>query len=240
MAEPTLLLVAPSSESVIPEKLNATLGFSQFISPSYLINRLLSLALDFDPLELAEKTVAGDWSAVARAGRALAILGDYCDEVAADLHAGSTGASADWDGQAAEASHANFTRLSTAVQDQADALRAAGQEYLSVSAGMQQTAVLMDSLLRQLMDLAIAAAASAAATAVASSFTAGFAALAGSATVSGYVIRITAVGLEMVKVHDMAVNMCNGSVGLLAGYLGALQGFDSAPLPSSYEHTEVA
>lgn len=240
MGDPTLLLVAPSDDQVVPKPLNDWIGFSQFISPSYWINYCIAAAFDYNPLELVEKTVAGDWNAAAQAGRAFEILGDYCDEMAAQLHMGSTTAAADWDGQAADAAHTYFTGLSTAIKDQADALRAAGGEYLSVSAGMQQTGVLMDSLLRQAMDWLIIAAAAAAATAATAAVTAGAGLLVGGGAVAASIARVAALAKQILAAHDLAVNMCNGSVGLIAGYLGALRDFETTTLPASYDNKVIS
>ena len=238
MTDATGVLVAPSDAPVIPDLVNNMLGFSQYISPSYWIDWGIKQAFGFSPIEVVTKTVAGDWNAVSQAGRSLEILGTYCDEVAAQIHTASTTAAADWDGEAAEAAQLYFSTLSTAIQEQADALRSAGGEYLAVSAGMEQTAALIGSLLSQAMDWLIIAAASAAATA-ASSWT-GIGAIVGGTATAASIIKVVTLANQIMDAHDLAVNMCNGSIGVIAGFLGAIHDFESTALPASYDNKVVA
>lgn len=237
MSDPTTVLVPPSDAPVIPDLVNNMLGFSQYISPSYWVNQCIAMASGFNVLETVTKTVAGDWNAVSQAGRALELLGSYHNELAAELRVATTKVGADWEGGAADAASGYFTDLADALDDQATQMKNAGNQYLSVSAGMEQSAVAIDSLLRSAMDWLIIAAASAAATAAASWTGVGLL-VGGTATVAS--IARAATLLKQVKdAHDLAVLMANGATGLIAGYLGAIKGFESTALPSSYDNTLV-
>lgn len=237
MTDPTSVLVPPTDAPVIPDLLNNMLGFSQYVSPAYWLNWCITQATGFNLTETVAKAVAGDWNAVSQAGRSLEILGAYHAELAVEIRLANTQVSADWDGGAADAASVYFTNLAAALDNQATEMKTAGGQYLSVSAGMQQSASVIDGLLQSGMDWLIIAVASAIATAATAGTGIG-AVIGGSATLAS-IWRAAQILGKVMDAHDAAVAMANTATGVIAGSLGAIKGFESTALPQSYDNALV-
>lgn len=237
MSDPTSVLAPPTDAPVIPDLLNNMLGFSQYVSPAYWLNWCITQATGFNLTETVAKSVAGDWNAVSQAGRSLEILGAYHAELADEIRLANKRVGADWDGGAADAASVYFTTLADKLDDQAKEMKKAGGQYLSVSAGMQQSASVIDGLLQSGMDWLIIAVASAIATAATAGTGIG-AVIGGSATLAS-ILRAAQILGKVMDAHDAAVLMCNSATGIIAGSLGAIKGFESTELPKSYDNVLV-
>ena len=144
----------------------------------------------------------------------------------------------DWQGHAAESAKEYFTKLSTVLKSQIPDLAGLGAQFESIATGMYEMSNAIKGLLETLTDYLIAIGIEAAA-AAASSWTVVGPILSGAAAAVTITEAIGTWG-KIVEVHTHAWNAVQGFVGLVAGYLGGLQGLDTHPLPAgAYDHPGV-
>jgi hypothetical protein len=181
---------------------------------------------------------SGDFEAAQRAGVALQSL--------ASFHAayGAAVASAtdevvgyDWRGNAADAAGSYLHTLARSVRDNEAALADIGKQFETMATGVYMSAQGFKGLFEIALDLALVAAIKAAASAVNIWNPAGWG-LAG--VVAALIAKIAHVWYQAVQVHDKAWQSTQAFAGVVAGYLGGLDGLDELALPAtSYDHPGV-
>lgn len=237
MTSPTSVLVTPSDADPLPDAVQLIFSAGDLVSPTAWIRWVLDQVCDFDPIEDVARWVSGDWNRVMQASRALASLGDYHACLAEELDVARRAVAADWDGAAAEAADAYFTSLVAALAEQEAALNGIAGQFQAVAVGMSQAADVLAGLVNSLLDWVIVAAVSAAAAAASSWTVVG--GIAGGAATAGAIARAASIATQIIGAHALATSMASGAVGVIAGYLGALRGFQGVTLPSAYDHPGV-
>jgi phage-related minor tail protein len=140
--------------------------------------------------------------------------------------------------QAATNANDYFTNLIKTLRDQIDALHGIAGQFHALAAGMREMAQPLQSLCQDLMDWLIAIAISAAASA-ASSWTVVGGIAGGIATVAA-IYEAIKTWLMIIDAHDAAWATVQGITGLMAGYLGGLQGMKKHELTNAaYNHPGV-
>lgn len=235
-AAPADALTAPVAEAPIPDLVNNILGGKQYISPSYWLGWVMEKVCGVNPWGWIAEQVAGDWNAAAEASDALNKLAEFNTRYSASIRDEMKVLIPDhWDGNAAEKAGAYFGEVAAKLQDQVDALKAVAGEFRTLAAGMEEMAQALQSLCQDLADLLIVIAISAAATA-ATSWTGVGAIIGGSAT-AVEIAQAIKLWYLVLDAHDAAWAAVQAFTGLCAGYLGALHGMASHPLPSGvYDH----
>mgnify|MGYP003418669514 FL=1 len=231
-------LTTPDDGAVIPdaaELIVSSLG--TILSPTGWIRTVWGRVAGWEPMTDWVKPVSGDWNAVAQASRGYDEMARYFDEYATELNSANNTVQANWDGNAADAASTYFSAIVSPLQEFSAALTAAANEYSAVSVGMHRIAAEVASLIGIVTDKLIFLAIEAAATA-ATSWTLigpliGGAAMA--ATIASTINSVKAVGTAL----SVGQHIIDTSVGVIAGFLGALHGIDSLALPNggaAYDH----
>ena len=238
-AAPAAALTPPVAVAPIPDLVNNILGGKQYISPSFWMGWAMDKIWGFNPWEWIAEQVAGDWNAAAEASNALKKLAEFNTRYAAAVNdATNQLIPQQWDGQAAEQAQTYFSRLATALQAQVDALESVSGQFRTLAAGMEEMAQALQSLCQDLLDLVIVIGITAAATA-ATRWTGVGAVVGGSATAAS-IAQAIRLWYIVIDVHDAAWASVQAFTGICAGYLGALQGMESYPLPAGiYNHPGV-
>lgn len=235
MPEP---LAVPDDGAIIPdaaELIVSSLG--TILSPTGWIRTVWGWVAGYDPIAEWAKPVSGDWNAVAQASRGYDELSRYFAEYADELQVSTTTALADWDGNAADAAEAYFTAIVAPLVEFSTALSSAASQYSAVAVGMHRTAAELASLVGILTDWLIFTAAAAAA-AAASSWTIVGGIAGGAATATGIAAAIKTIA-SIGTALSLGQHLIDTSVGLIAGYLGAIHGIENLELPgggTGYDH----
>lgn len=236
---PSAELVTPNASPPIPDLVNNILGAKQYISPSYWIGWIVQQVCGTNPWEWVIEQYTGDWQAAADAGEALKNLADFNRQYAIAISSESKALFGDeWQGHAADAAKAYFEGLVKTLNDQVTSLESIASQFHSMAAGMEEAAQGLQSLFQDLTDLVIVAAIAAAATA-ASSWTI-FGGIAGALATAASIAAAVEAWYAVLSAHDAAWSGVQVFTGLVAGYLGGLQGLELHALPgSSYNHPGV-
>ena len=238
MSEPSSALVAPVPSAPIPDFVDYMMHFPDLISPSAWLLWVIEQVCGVNPVDWVTENFSGDWETMSTASSALEHLGSYHELYAAEVASAQATFEGGWDGEAATAASTYFSALSADVAAQATALRGIAREVDAVAQGMKSFQDALGSAIGMLLDWALVAAASAAA-AAASSWTI-IGGIIGGASTAFAISQATRMWLKAIEIHGMAVAAADGLLGLTAGYLGALHGFEAHPLPSgAYDNTQV-
>lgn len=230
MSDPSGALTAPRSSEPIPEIADLLLHFPDLISPSYWLMWVIKQVSGVNPLEWATEHFSGDWEKMSEAADALRKLADFHDRYAGEIEDAARTVGAGWDGKAAGAADDYLASVSQAVESQARVLRSAAGEVDQVAFGMSSLQTALVSVIGVLLDWALVAAASAAA-AAASSWTIVGGILGGASTAFA-ISQATRAWLKAIQIHGAAVTAVDALVGVMAGYLGAIEDFSAVPLPA--------
>ncbi|MBB5870769.1 hypothetical protein F4553_004148 [Allocatelliglobosispora scoriae] len=236
---PAAELVAPVANPPIPDLVNNILGAKQYISPSYWIGWIVQQVCGTNPWEWVIEQYTGDWHAAAEASDALKNLADFNRQYALAIESEGRAVFGDeWQGHAADAAKAYFDGIVKTLHDQVAALESISGQFHSLTAGMQEAAQGLQSLFQDLTDLVIVAAISAAATAASSWTVVG--GIAGALATAASIAAAVEVWYAVLSAHDAAWAGVQVFTGLVAGYLGGLQGMEQHALPgSAYNHPGV-
>lgn len=237
MSAPSEALDYPWPTYPIPTGVEALLGLSDWISPSYYLRKGIEIALGTDPAQWLGEEFGGDWQKVSSVATALEQLGEYLHVLGTDIQRASSGMAPAWDGTAAENASIHFERLAVAVQDLQGPLDSIAKEFDSTAVGMKNFADAIVDLLGLLMDYLIELAIAAAAT-TAFSWTGVGLAIGGAGT-AYLAYKATSTWMKVVEVHGHASTMAKGVVGVTAGYLSLLDVDDELELPGAYDHPKV-
>ncbi|WP_240519732.1 hypothetical protein [Amycolatopsis antarctica] len=214
------------------------LGASQYISVSYWIGEAIELVCGVNPGEWVAEKFAGDFEAVQKAGVAVENLAMFNGDFAAAINKGLSEVADGWGGNAYDTANEYFSKVATTIDGQVDTLESLGRDIKEVAVGMYETAKGVKGLLDQLMDLLIAIGIELAA-AAASSWTVIGPILSGAAAVAT-VTKAMGVWGQALNAHTTAWNSAQAFVGVVAGYLGALDDADLKALPEgNYDHPGV-
>lgn len=238
MSGPSAALVPPSPSAPIPDVVDLALHFSDLVSPSQWLMWVIDQVCGVNPSDWLTEHFSGDWEKMSTASSALENLAAFQDRYAEEVGLAQVELEAGWEGEAAAAATAWFGNMREAVAGQADALRAIARDVDSVAQGMKSTQDAIVSLISVFLDWAIIAAASAAAAAASSWTVVG--GLIGGGSTAFAVSRAVDAWMEALRYHSYAVTAVDALVGLTAGYVGAVHGFEAHPLPAgTYDNRQV-
>ncbi|WP_433871078.1 hypothetical protein [Saccharopolyspora sp. CA-218241] len=232
---PASVLVEPTPSDPIPDLVENVLGASQYISLSYWVGQAADMVCGVNPWVWVAEQFAGDWEVVQKAGVALENLAEFNVEFALGTKSAMEAAAQDWQGNAADGASDYFAKLSEAIKAQEETLRDLSQQFKDMAIGMYETANSLKGLLEMLLDLLIAMGLELAA-AAASSWTVVGPILSGAAF-AATLTKAMGVWGQAVQAHTLAWNLCQGFVGVVAGYATALRDIDEHALPgTTYDH----
>jgi hypothetical protein len=117
----------------------------------------------FNPLERATEYFAGDWQAVAKAGKALGHAGEAFDDLAYNTQGGAITLHRRWQGMAAGAAYDQFTDLASTVESTVGPLQEISKQFDTIAHGVWSACEAVDGWLKGLLDAAIIAGVAAAA-----------------------------------------------------------------------------
>jgi len=223
-------LVTPVPTALIPDFVDFGLNFPDLVSPSYWVSVALDHVVGVNPVAWATEHFAGDWEKVARAASALEHLATFHARYADELDAARDALSVGWDGEAAAGALRYFSELEAAVTAQVPLFEEIGHCVDQVAQGIKATHSALVSLVRLFLDELIGIAITAAATAV-SGWTGVGAIIGGSAT-AAQIAGAIQTWLRVIDLHGKAMLAMYGFFGAAAGYLGAVHGFTTHPLPA--------
>lgn len=238
MQSPAAQLSAPQADPLIPPTMDAFLHIGDLVS----LGHWAIVAIDQmgGPNIAAEigEWFAGDWSEVMRSADALNNLAAFCESASSGLDDELATMMAGWQGEAASSAASYFGQLAGELGTQAANFRDIASQYESTAFGVEEMANAVGSLVESLADYAIAAGISLAA-AAASSWTVIGGILGGGA--AAYSILKGAQTIKLIL--DLRAKVwvaCEALMGLIAGSLSAIDGFQAVALPSAYNNTTVA
>ncbi|OLT43742.1 hypothetical protein BJF85_21150 [Saccharomonospora sp. CUA-673] len=235
---PSAQLTEPTASDPIPDLVENVIGASQYISVSYWVGEALGLITGVNPGEWAAEKFAGDFETVQKAGVAVGNLAKFNEDFAAEIRTGLTAVGEGWAGNAHDAAGEYFTKVADTIAGQIDVLDGLSKDIETVAVGMYEAAKAVKGFLEQLLDLAIAIGLELAA-AAASSWTVIGPILAGAAA-AATITKAIGVWGQALTAHTTAWNSCQAFVGIVAGYLGALDDAELQALPeSNYNHPGV-
>jgi hypothetical protein len=158
------MAIDPASELRAPTvdnswaKANNITGFSQYLSPSFLLGEAAQWILGQNPWDEASKMVAGDWESVAKTAEAIKNLANFNAAYVSALSEQTGGLFPEhWRGRAATAAGSYFANLAQALRDQVQPLRDMGDQVTKLAYGVFQMADTIKGLLEMLTDALISA-----------------------------------------------------------------------------------
>lgn len=238
MSDPSSALVTPVASAPIPDFVDYMLHFPDLLSPSTWLLWVIDQVCGVNPVDWVTENFSGDWEKMSTASSALEHLATYHEQYAAEISAAQGTFTAEWNGNASTAAATYFSSLAEDVAGQGVALRGMAGDVDAVAQGMKSFQDMLGSAIGLMLDYAIAAAVSAAA-ATASSWTIVGGIIGGGATAYS-IARAVDAWMDAIKVHGYAVTAVDGLLGLTAGFLGAVHGFEGHPLPAgAYDNTNV-
>lgn len=234
MTAPIDLLVEPASHDPVPDVVENIIGSTQYVSASYWAGQVLNVLHLFNPWQFFSDEYAGDWRAVQSAGIALQHLGSFDTACAGAIASAADTMAADWDGRAAAAADGYFDGLTAAIAEQAPDLGAVGREFEQLAAGMYEAANGIKGLLELFSDLLLALGLDMAAAATVG--WTGVGAVVTGALAAATITKTLGVWGDMMKMHGYVWTAVQGAIGVIAGYLSALEDLEQHALPAAYDH----
>ncbi|NKR58022.1 hypothetical protein GS536_18705 [Rhodococcus hoagii] len=239
--DPRSALQNPVAEDPVPDPLENALSGS-YLSPSYwltapVMGALGIIGVEKNPVDTIADWVAGDWTAVQDAGRAVKSLGDFNALMSEALSSATNTAAQSWEGDAADSVVGYFDELVRAVESQRHAINSMGAELETVALGMYEFSqsvkgllgTATDLMIQFLIELAAAGASTfAAATGVGAIITASAWAV---ALATGWKVFQTIQ--KIVDVLNKAFMGAQAVAGLVAGYMGAVGDSKLPALPGA-------
>ncbi|MGW1372695.1 hypothetical protein ACWD6P_00220 [Streptomyces sp. NPDC002446] len=243
VAKPTGRLVAPKVDDDKEEPeggiVKDLLSFGDVLSPSWVISKGLEFAFDFNPVDEAKKLIAGDWAEYAQCAKAWKALGNFCEDLAENIKAGSTALDKSWNGNAADAAYIYFETLSKDIADMKDSFAALEENYEKTSEAVWNAAEACGDLLQGILDTAAIVGLTALAGA-STSFTLFGPAIAAGA-VAAEVIAMINMWSKLTTVISELQTAINGSVALVTGISSSIENKAiKFPLPGKAYDSPVA
>lgn len=237
MPDPTAALTTPVATEKIPPLVDTFLHIGDLIS----LGHWAMVAIDMMggpniPEEVGE-WFAGDWEEVSKSASALRNLGDFCTYASENVDADLEVMLEKWDGKASAAAGTYFLELAERLGEQKAAFYDIADQYEATAFGVKELANACGSLVESLADYAIAAGISLLAAASNSWNPFGWGA-AGAAAYSIY--KGTETVRKIIEIRAKVWTACEALMGLIAGSLGSIKGFESVSLPAPYDNPQVA
>ncbi|MDG3011301.1 hypothetical protein G4X40_14185 [Rhodococcus sp. D2-41] len=236
MTRPAEALTAPDAEAPIPDLVGNILGASQYISPSYWFNEVATRMCHTDPMSWISEQFAGDWESVQKASVALNNLSTFSSDYSGALTTGTADLLHEGEGHAADEAGQYFATYARDLESQAKAIGQIADQVRQQALGMYEASNAVKDLWGTLFDMILTAAISMAAAV----FTGGVGAVVGGGATLAEIAAAAKVWSNIVEVTGEAWTGAQGSVGLIAGYLGGMQTISVPALPSvAYDHPGV-
>ena len=236
---PSGWLFEPTPEDAIPDEWEA------IINARSKIPSLGSMALaaweemggDDIPNAWSEM-LAGDWKDVTKVSSALRNLGGFCDSYAGSLDSSVSLALGGWTGTAADAMSTYFAGVSAELRSLKSTLDSLADDCNEVAFGVYECGIAVEDGVSVVFDLVLTAAVALAA-AAASSWTVVGGLVGGGAAAAAIVAAVAKIKL-VVDAIDLAFQIANGTIGVIATLSGAIAESVDMTLPSGdYDNKAV-
>ncbi|KJK45096.1 hypothetical protein UK23_27095 [Lentzea aerocolonigenes] len=234
--KPVEMLLEPEAKGAMPSAADELLSVADWLNVSHSVMKLTEWVTGgINPGQWLVDYVTGDWASYSKAGSAMVHLGEYYAAYGQALTEHKNVLMKSWQGHAATAADAYFTKLADAVAGQQEALTEIGEELHKVAYRMWTLAKMLDSQLENLLELMLEAAIGAAlGTATAETI---LGPIAGYALAALRIKKAERVWQTAVEAHDKAYNAVLASLALILAALSKLQSLTGHPLPQgAYDH----
>lgn len=151
--DPTTALVTPE----VPDELENPIAILDWASPSHDIVWVLNHAFHFDPFEVADNWVAGDWRKFYECGVALGHLSEFCHALALNLAQGARALGRHWTGNAGQAAANYFDHLAEAIDGMRTPLDSLKDAHLRAADAVWHLGLSLNGFLQIILDDAIIA-----------------------------------------------------------------------------------
>ncbi|MEU7133753.1 hypothetical protein [Streptomyces sp. NPDC046261] len=239
VAQPTEYLVPPRKPEEFTDPLLSLNAVCDVLSPGGWFLKLAELMLPENPVEWAQRQLAGDWAAYAKCAESWQHMGQACGAVARNVESGRRSVARTWDGNAAEAALLYLDALRKNLEDVREALERMGDEYRAVAQSISLTGQAIGGCVSAIVDALVTASITAAAT-TALGWT-------GCAAAMGYALgameaRVIIKEWErmtrLISAAQLAMNSSYAVMGHIGGEVMAK--LNAFPLPrASYDHPAV-
>ncbi|WP_157963639.1 hypothetical protein [Actinocorallia populi] len=237
---PGARLTEPAPKDPIPKVADMFLSCADYISPSHWFLWAMGKVCGVNPAEWIAKELAGDWEKLSKAGAALENLSEFHTVYARALDTEADKMFASWKGNAADACDAYFDDFEQQVQTLVSPTRNAGSQCQSLAYGMWGMAKSIVSLLELLADELLYIAVVAAAGAASSTFSALIGPTIALGVIAWRISRAIKIWKQILVTHGAAWTAVTGFSGVIAGYMGGMNGMETQRLPGSgYDHPAV-
>lgn len=231
MRDPSVVLTAPEAEPLIPEALSAVLNLSDLLSAGWWANVFLDSVCHVDVYDSVGTWFAGDWAEVSRSGDALTKLGRFCTASSEGLREEVRAIERGWRGPGSYEARVYLLNLASALEWQSGEFARLGHDYQQAATGVKGMADCVGGLVNELVDWAIAGGVAAAVGVATAETGVGAVVGGGGAALAAY--KVGRVVAEILEWHGKVMLAVDGTVGLMAGTLSTLRGFNAVGLPSS-------
>jgi hypothetical protein len=212
-------------------------------SVSYYLLEIIKSTTNWDPVGDTQKYLGGDWEALLKSAKAAENLAQfntaYSDAVAATVKDFESS----WRGNAASSANEYFTDFTSAIDSQHDPLMKISEVIASFAWDAYGVAQAVQSLILELLDMAImwalTQAAKLAARATTVTIYGAAAAAALEAVCLAIVAKMKAKALEVVKLLGQILAGSAAAVGTLYGLMGSAAELDMPVLNGVYDHPGV-
>lgn len=236
--KPVDMLVEPEAKGAIPSGADDLASIGDWLNVSHAVMKLAEWVTGVNPGQWAIDRITGDWAAYGKAGSAMIHLGEYYQAYGQALTEHKNLLMRSWQGHAAKAADAYFTKLADAVSAQQELLTKIGNELHLVAYKMWTMAKLADSLLETLLDYVLEAAVWAAIGA--GTLETGVGPVVGWTAMALNLKRATGTWRLIIEVHDKTYNAFLASMAIIFALVSKVQSFAEHPLPQgAYDHPGV-
>lgn len=232
---PSGWLFEPAPEDAIPDEWEAIINARDKIPSlgSMALEAWEKMGGDGIPSAWSDM-LAGDWRDVSKVSAALRNLGKFSDDYAAALDSHVSIALTGWTGVAADAMSVYFVGVSAQLRNLKTTLDSIADDCNEVAFGVYECGVSVEDGVEVIFDLVITAAVALAA-AAASSWTVVGGLVGGGAAAAAIVAAISKVKL-VIDAIDLAFQIANGTMGVLATLCGAIAESVDVSLPGDYDN----
>lgn len=236
VADPRQYLTVPARPEEFTDPVKLFNVVSDFLSPTWWMNQVLSDTIGLNPLEFVTDIFIGDWEGFARCALLWDNLSKATGAIGENVRYGLAWLAADWQGQAADAAVHYFDYTRQALDSHRDVLHRLHEKYLDVARGLWNCARAVADTLKAILDNVI---------------------VAGLAVLAGVLTSWTGVGAaiswgfaayecyRILKLWGDATKLISAAQAIVEGFVGALQSKEAGtldeirpiPLPATdYQH----
>lgn len=232
--DPSGWLFEPVPEDAIPDEWEAILNVRSKVPSLGAMAMTAWEKAGGDDIPAAwSEMLAGDWRDVSRVSAALRNLGEFCEDYAQSLDAGVSLATSGWTGTAADAASTYFAGVSVQLRELKGTLDQVADDCNEVAFGVYECGVSVEDGVGVVFDLVLTAAVALAA-AAASSWT-GAGGLIGLGAAAAAIAAAVAKVKLIVGAIDLAFQVANGTIGVLATLCGAIAESVEVTLPGDFD-----